>query len=112
MSVNGILVEDKKRGFKGEGAHFSFNKCPIYTHDSASAKFGTNSQETDNSVLGFVNEQIFEFAHSSSQRPIALTNKKKRLKNKAANIAKQSGFAFSARNIKNISFSRTELLKN
>ncbi len=48
--VNGTLVEDKMRGFKGECAHFSFNKCPIYTHDGASAKFNTNSQETDNSV--------------------------------------------------------------
>ncbi len=26
MSVNGTLVEDKLRGFKGECAHFSFNK--------------------------------------------------------------------------------------
>jgi hypothetical protein len=30
---------------------FSFNKCPIYTHDGASAKFSPNSQEMDNSVL-------------------------------------------------------------
>ncbi len=37
-------------GFKGECAHFSFNKCPIYTHDGASAKFSTNSHETDNSA--------------------------------------------------------------
>ncbi len=51
MSVNGALVKDKMRGFKGECAHFSFKKCPIYTHDDASAKFGTNSQETDNSVV-------------------------------------------------------------
>ncbi len=29
-------------------ARFSFNKCRIYTHDGASAKFSTNSQETDN----------------------------------------------------------------
>ncbi len=29
-------------------AHVSFNKCPIY--DGASAKFSTNSHETDNSV--------------------------------------------------------------
>jgi hypothetical protein len=33
VSVNGTLVEDKMRGFKGECAHFSFNKCPIYTHE-------------------------------------------------------------------------------
>jgi hypothetical protein len=31
-------------------ADFSFNKCPIYTHDGASANFSTNSQDTDNSV--------------------------------------------------------------
>ncbi len=47
MSVNGTLVEDKMRRFKGVCAHFSFKKCPIYTHDSASAKFSTNSHETD-----------------------------------------------------------------
>ncbi len=38
------------RRFKGEYAHFRFNKCPVYTHDSASAKFNTISQETDNSA--------------------------------------------------------------
>jgi hypothetical protein len=36
--------------FKGKCAHFSFNKCPIYTHDGASAIISTKSQETDNSV--------------------------------------------------------------
>ncbi len=51
MIINGTLVEDKMRGFKGECAHFSFNKHPIYTHDGASAKFSTNSHETDNSAL-------------------------------------------------------------
>ncbi len=50
MNVNGIFVEEKMRIFEGECAHFSFNKCPIYTHDSASDKFSTNSHETDNSV--------------------------------------------------------------
>jgi hypothetical protein len=34
----------------GHCAQFSFNKCPIFTHDGASAKFGTNSHETANSV--------------------------------------------------------------
>ncbi len=48
--VNGTQVEDKMRTFKGECAQFRFNKCPIYTHDGASAKFSTNSQETDYSV--------------------------------------------------------------
>ncbi len=51
VSVNEILIEDKMRRFKGECAHFIFNKCPIYTHDGASAKFSTNSHETNNSVL-------------------------------------------------------------
>ncbi len=50
MSVNGTLVEDKMRRFKGKCTHFSFNKCPIYTHDRTSTKFSTNSHETDNSV--------------------------------------------------------------
>jgi hypothetical protein len=31
MSVNGTLVEDKMRRFKGEYAHYSFKKCPIYS---------------------------------------------------------------------------------
>jgi hypothetical protein len=46
------LIEDKMRRFKSECAHFSFNKCPIYTHDDASTKFSTNSHKTDNSVEG------------------------------------------------------------
>ncbi len=50
VSVNGTFVEDKMRRFKSEYAHFRSNKCPIYTHGGASAKFNTISQETDNSV--------------------------------------------------------------
>ncbi len=50
MGVNGKLVEDKMRIFEGECPDFSFNECPIYTHEGASAKFRTNSQDTDNSV--------------------------------------------------------------
>ncbi len=50
MSVYRTLVKDKMRRFKGECAHFSFSKCHIYTHDGASAKFITNSHETDNSA--------------------------------------------------------------
>ncbi len=50
VRVNGTLVEDKMLRFKGECEHFRFNKCPIYTHDGASAKFSTNSQEMDNSA--------------------------------------------------------------
>ncbi len=36
--------------FTLESTHFIFSKCPIYTHDSASAKFSTNSHKTDYSV--------------------------------------------------------------
>ncbi len=50
VSANGTPAEDKMRRFKGEYAHFSFNKRPIYTHDGASYKFSTNSHETENSV--------------------------------------------------------------
>jgi hypothetical protein len=49
--MSGALVEEKMRRFKGECAHFNFKKCPIYTHDGASAKFSTNSYETDYSVV-------------------------------------------------------------
>ncbi len=50
VSVNETLVEDETRRFRGECAHFIFNKCPFYTHDGASAKFSTDSHEIDNSV--------------------------------------------------------------
>jgi hypothetical protein len=39
------LVDDEIHRFKGECAHFSFNKCPIYTNHGASAKFSTNSHK-------------------------------------------------------------------
>jgi hypothetical protein len=38
-NINGTLVEDKMRAFKGKCAHFSLNKGPFYTDESASAKF-------------------------------------------------------------------------
>ncbi len=41
---------DKMLSFKGECAQFIVNKCPIYTDYSASAKFNTNSHETDYSA--------------------------------------------------------------
>jgi hypothetical protein len=50
VSVSGTLVEAKMRIFTLESTHFIFKKCPIYTHDGASAKFCTNSHETDYSV--------------------------------------------------------------
>jgi hypothetical protein len=45
VSVNGTLVEDEMRRINGVCAHFRFNKCPIYTHDGASAKYSTNSHK-------------------------------------------------------------------
>jgi hypothetical protein len=50
VSINGTLFEDKMRSFNGECTNFSLNKCLIYTHVSASAKFSTNAHETDNSA--------------------------------------------------------------
>jgi hypothetical protein len=52
MSVNRTLVVDKMRldsRVNVHCAHFSF-KCSIYTHNGASAKFSTNSHETENGV--------------------------------------------------------------
>ncbi len=46
VSVNGTLVEAKMFTFTLESTQFIFNKCPIYTHDGASAKFSTNSHGT------------------------------------------------------------------
>ncbi len=50
MSVSGTFVEAKMCTFTLESTHLFFIKCPIYTHDVASAKFCTNSHETDYSV--------------------------------------------------------------
>jgi hypothetical protein len=47
VSVNGTLVEAKMCTFTLVSTHFIFNKFPIYIHDGASAKFSTNSHETD-----------------------------------------------------------------
>ncbi len=55
MSVNGTLDKAKMCVFTLESTHFIFNKCPIYTHDAASAKFSTNSHETDYSAGGCCN---------------------------------------------------------
>jgi hypothetical protein len=50
MSVNKTVVEAKMCTVTLESTHFIFNKCPIYTHVGASAKFSSNSYETDYSV--------------------------------------------------------------
>ncbi len=51
MGVNETLVEAKMCKFTLESTHIIVNKCPIYTHDGASAKFSTNSHETDYSAV-------------------------------------------------------------
>ncbi len=51
VSVNETLVEAKMCTFTLESTYFIFNKSPIYTYDGASAKFSTNLQETDYSVV-------------------------------------------------------------
>jgi hypothetical protein len=48
--VNGTLGKAKMCTSTLKSTHFVFNKCPIYTHDGVSAKFCTNSHETDYSV--------------------------------------------------------------
>jgi hypothetical protein len=47
VSVNETLIEAKMCTFTLEYTHFIFNKCPIYTHDGASAKFNISCDETD-----------------------------------------------------------------
>ncbi len=51
MGVNETLVEAKMCKFTLESTHIIVNKCTIYTQDSASAKFRTNSHETDYSEV-------------------------------------------------------------
>ncbi len=50
VSVNGTPIEAKMWTFTLECAHVIFNKFPITTHDGASAKFSTSSDEMDYSV--------------------------------------------------------------
>jgi hypothetical protein len=62
VSVYETLVEDKVCRFNGECAHFSFNQCPIYTHDGESAKFSTISHEADNSAGCCLKQIIFNLS--------------------------------------------------
>jgi hypothetical protein len=50
VGLNGTLVKLKYAIDTLECAYFSFNKCPIWTHDRGNAKFSTNGDETDYSV--------------------------------------------------------------
>jgi hypothetical protein len=52
VSVNETRVEVKYAHSPSNLRILFFNKCPIYTHDGASAKLSTNLQETDYSVAG------------------------------------------------------------
>jgi hypothetical protein len=42
VTANATLVKAKMCTFTLECRHFIFNKCPIYTHDDASAKSSTS----------------------------------------------------------------------
>ncbi len=70
MDVNGTLVEDKMRRFRGECAHFSFNKCLMYIHDGASAKFNANSHETDYSVVTLPPTTSSVCAHTPREKKV------------------------------------------
>ena len=59
MSVTGTLVEAKMCKLTLESTHFIFNKCAICTHDGESAKFSTNSHETDYSEVFLEKVQFF-----------------------------------------------------
>jgi hypothetical protein len=71
VSGNGAIVEAKMCTLTLESTHFIFNKCPIYSHDGPSAKFSTNSHDTDYSAplaaiahkMGFIlrTVEIFKF---------------------------------------------------
>jgi hypothetical protein len=80
VRVNGTLIEDKMRRFKGECEHFRFNKCPIYTHDGAGAIFSTNSQEMDNSASSFAQFSIHFAGFFPHKLVVAPVNIVKRLK--------------------------------
>ncbi len=60
VNINGTLVEAKMCSFTIESTPFIFNKCLIYTHDGASAKFSTNSHETDYSAHSLAREGVGE----------------------------------------------------
>jgi hypothetical protein len=64
VSVNGTPVEDKLCTLTLESTHFIFNLCPIYNHDGASAKFSTNSQETDYSVCCIIYARKASLVHT------------------------------------------------
>ncbi len=49
MSVNGTLVEDKMRRFKGECAHFTLDSSSV-PFTLTTVPFSTNSHETDYSA--------------------------------------------------------------
>ncbi len=62
----GHFLKAKMCTFALEPTHFVFNKYSIYTHVSASAKFSTNSHETDYSVL------CYPFVSSSAKFGICI----------------------------------------
>jgi hypothetical protein len=61
------------RTFTLESMHFIFTKCAIYTHDGASAKFSTNSQETDYSA-GFLTKISYLYLFLSASFLLATSS--------------------------------------
>jgi hypothetical protein len=56
------------RRFKGECAHFIFNKCPIYTRQVTIAKFSANSDETENSEPGMSLTFVYSVPENSLKK--------------------------------------------
>ncbi len=65
VGVNETLVEAKMCKFTLESTHIIVNKCTIYKQDSASAKFRTNSHETDYSEVNAGVDKIKDNAFPS-----------------------------------------------
>ncbi len=70
VSVNATHVEAKICTHTLESMHFIFKKCPIYTFDDASAKFSTNSHETDYSVAADWDFKTNGWPHSDGLKPL------------------------------------------
>ncbi len=71
--------------FTLDSTHFIFNKCPIYTHDSASVKFRTNKQKTDYSAYDYATGKSYlntdSWKAAAHPPPLALTYTVKKVSN-------------------------------
>ncbi len=70
MGVNETVVDAKMCKFTLESTHIIVTMRPIYTHDGASAKFSTNSHETDYSAVnaGVDITIIYNYLNTPRQR--------------------------------------------